>query len=288
MRRVRPVSMRLHELAESTGSLRFSGSPDVRASLLERPGSSHLSQISESGFLRGGTRLRRVGSAPEARARKERRVCLVGLRRSLASLLERPGSSHLSQVSESGFLRGGTRLRRVGSAPEARARKERRVCLVGLRRSLASLLERPGSSHLSQVSESGFLRGGTRLRRVGSAPEARARKERRVCLVGLRRSLASLLERPGSSHLSQVSESGFLRGGTRLRRVGSAPEARARKERRVCLVGLRRSLASLLERPGSSQLSQVSESGFLRGGTRLRRVGSAPEAMPCRSEAQPR
>ena len=256
MRRVRPVSMRLHELAESTGSLRFSGSPDVRASLLERPGSSHLSQVSESGFLRGGTRLRRVGSAPEARARKERRVCLVGLRRSLASLLERPGSSQLSQVSESG-LRGGTRLRRVGSAPEARARKERRVCLVGLRRSLASLLERPGSSHLSQVSESGFLRGGTRLRRVGSAPEARARKERRVCLVGLRRSLASLLERPGSSHLSQVSESGYelLRPATRL-----APGRSAE---------WRYEAATGRKRPGGS------------------RQEGAP-SMPCRSEAQPR
>ena len=260
-------------------------SPTHRSSLLERRGSSQLSQVSESGFLRGGTRLRRVGSAREARTRKERRVCPVGLRRSLASLLERRGSSQLSQVSESGFLRGGTRLRRVGSAREARTRKERRVCPVGLRRSLASLLERRGSSQLSQVSESGFLRGGTRLRRVGSAREARTRKERRVCPVGLRRSLASLLERPGSSQLSQVSESGFLREGTRLRRVGSAREARTRKERRVCPVGLRRSLASLLERPGSSQLSQVSESGFLREGTRLRRVRSAREARVERGTA---
>ena len=32
------------------------------------------------------------------------------------------------------------------------------------------------------------------------------------------------------------------------------------------------SVSRRLERPGSSQLSQVSESGFLRGGTRLRRV----------------
>ena len=49
-----------------------------------------------------------------------------------------------------------------------------------------------------------------------------------------------------------------------------------------------------LHRPGAA--SEVFESGFLRGGTRLRRVGRRPGGsrqeqatrMPCRSEAQPR
>ena len=44
---------------------------------------------------------------------------------------------------------------------------------------------------LSQVSESGFLREGTRLRQVGGARQARAGRGRRACLVGPRRSLAS-------------------------------------------------------------------------------------------------
>ena len=51
-------------------------------------------------------------------------------------------------------------------------------------------LEPCRSLQLSQVSESGFLREGTRLRQVGGARQARAMRERRACLVGLRRSLA--------------------------------------------------------------------------------------------------
>ena len=52
-------------------------------------------------------------------------------------------------------------------------------------------LEPCRSSRLGQVSERGFLRGGTRLRGAGGARQARARTERRACLVGPRRSLAS-------------------------------------------------------------------------------------------------
>ena len=44
-----------------------------------------------------------------------------------------------------------------------------------------------------QVSESGLLRGGTRLRRAGCAREDRARKGRRACLVGPGRGLAGRL-----------------------------------------------------------------------------------------------
>ena len=56
-------------------------------------------------------------------------------------------------------------------------------------------LEPRRSSQLSQVSESGFLREGTRLRRVEGVRQARARKGCRACLVGLRRSLARHLSR---------------------------------------------------------------------------------------------
>ena len=109
--------------------------------------------------------------------------------------LEPRRSSQLSQVSESGFLREGTRLRRVEGVRQARARNGRRACIVGLRRSLARHLEPRRSSQLSQVSESGFLREGTRLRRVEGVRQARARKGCRACLVGLRRSLARHLSR---------------------------------------------------------------------------------------------
>ena len=45
-------------------------------------------------------------------------------------------------------------------------------------------------SRSSQVPGSGFLRGGTRLRRVRGTREIRAESERRACLVGPRRGLA--------------------------------------------------------------------------------------------------
>ena len=51
-------------------------------------------------------------------------------------------------------------------------------------------LEPRRSLRMSQVSEIGFLREGTRLRRVRGIREACARKELRARLVGLRRSLA--------------------------------------------------------------------------------------------------
>ena len=61
---------------------------------------------------------------------------------------------------------------------------------------------------LSQVSESGFLREGTRLRRVEGIREARARNGRRACLVGLRRSLASPARAP--HRLAGLHESATL------------------------------------------------------------------------------
>ena len=59
------------------------------------------------------------------------------------------------------------------------------------RRHRPRLLECSRSSRLRQVSESGFPRGGTRLRQVRSAREVLARNGRRACIVGPRRSLAS-------------------------------------------------------------------------------------------------
>ena len=70
----------------------------------------------------------------------------------------------------------------------------------------ARRLEPRRSLQLSRVSESGFLREGTRLRRVGGARQARAGKERRACLVDPRRSLAGIAcrsarRRPRRRHL---------------------------------------------------------------------------------------
>ena len=80
---VRPLTLRrTHPRSVKWNRVRPNGRETRR---LEPRRSSQLSQDSESGFLREGTRLRRVGGAREARARKGRRACLVGLRRSLAS-----------------------------------------------------------------------------------------------------------------------------------------------------------------------------------------------------------
>ena len=88
---VRPLTLRrTHPRNVKWNRVRPSGRETRR---LEPRRSSQLSQDSESGFLREGTRLRRVGGAREARARKGRRACLVGLRRSLASGLSGPNSS---------------------------------------------------------------------------------------------------------------------------------------------------------------------------------------------------
>ena len=59
------------------------------------------------------------------------------------------------------------------------------------RRSFANGAAHEPRGLLSEVSERGFLREGTRLRRVRGAREAHAGKERRACLVGPRRSFAS-------------------------------------------------------------------------------------------------
>ena len=60
--------------------------PSIRPRRLERRRSLQLSQVFEAGFQTTGTRLRQVRGVREVRAKRKRRACLVGLRRSLASL----------------------------------------------------------------------------------------------------------------------------------------------------------------------------------------------------------
>ena len=79
--RVRDSEPPSEPLRDRTLSRRRGPAPSRR---LEPRRCSQSSEFSKSGFLREGTRLRRVEGARQARARKGRRACLVGPRRSLA------------------------------------------------------------------------------------------------------------------------------------------------------------------------------------------------------------